>query len=182
MSIDTAAVFTSDLAKSECNFGQFASHFCLPSPSQWFSSVRNPRRRSWTLRAKWSTESAAWSAPPSTSTPCWEVPRSHTALCWPGITSKAWPRKQSLRNWRDVHSADFWWPTSSLNKKNHFQSDVFQWGLEGATKQELCQGWTEPCRRWHRCYWSYLMVEKDAENISAPNRTTVVTTAFMRWT
>lgn len=42
-------------------------------PPQWFFSVRSPRRKSWTLRAKWLMVSAGWSAQPSTSTRCWEV-------------------------------------------------------------------------------------------------------------
>lgn len=42
-------------------------------PLQWFFSARSPRRKSWTLRAKWLMVSAGWSAQPSTSTQCWEV-------------------------------------------------------------------------------------------------------------
>lgn len=40
---------------------------------QWFFSARSPRKRTWTLKAKWLMASAGWSAPPSTSTRCWEV-------------------------------------------------------------------------------------------------------------
>lgn len=40
---------------------------------QWFFLARSPRRKSWTLRAKWLMVSAGWSAQPSTSTQCSEV-------------------------------------------------------------------------------------------------------------
>lgn len=53
----------------------------LFSPLQWFFLARSPRRKSWTLRAKWLMVSAGWSAQPSTSTQCSEVrqPASHAA-------------------------------------------------------------------------------------------------------
>lgn len=52
---------------------EMLSPYWLFSLLQWFFLARSPRRKSWTLRAKWLMVSAGWSAQPSTSTQCSEV-------------------------------------------------------------------------------------------------------------
>lgn len=58
---------------NEAVFTDWLAFFFFFYTLQSFFLARSPRRKSWTLRAKWSMVSAGWSVLPSTSTQCSEV-------------------------------------------------------------------------------------------------------------